>query len=371
MRSKEYFQNLGRALVLIVLSQGVAVSAFGLKVEVSSEGYVVTCSESGKASTRLLDFFEGERFQSQFPRHESYVYDKVRWSLSRIEPFHPKLSGQLAEVLKTMPSQVVFISGEGIGADETARPAGLPLSCQVSKAVFRSASTDKKFSIRKDLWDRLAMDDQAGLIFHALLADHFQSQGAKLDIAQVRSLVRLWSQGGPSEIGMARYVYALRGLESLLGEIRLNGMDYRLDAAHPLSVYDNGQVAQGTMSNGESTFTYKAEQGYELQLTSKRGPVQLSFHPTGVPRRALLQEEVVEIPIQGRKLKFKYEVAFHPNGQVQQGYFLSEYGLFLRMADGRLRRFKNMEYHMGIFDEAGNLISARRLSNANKPIDQK
>ena len=246
-----------------------------------------------------------------------------------------------------------------------------PLSCRAVKALFRSAAAEKRFAIRQDVWDQLAVDDQAGMIFHALLADYFQERGKSVDYSQVRALVRLWSQGGPSDMGLSRYVYGLRGLETLLGEIRLNGLEYRLDSANPLRVHDNGQVAQGTMAGKDKAYTYESDKGFALEISSKRGPVELTFHPTGVPRRALLQDEIVEIPVQGRKLKFKYEISFHPNGQVKRGFFLSEYGLFLKMADGRFRRFKNMEYHMGLFDEEGRLISARRLSNVNKPIHQK
>ncbi|MCB0386231.1 MAG: hypothetical protein KDD43_12635, partial [Bdellovibrionales bacterium] len=329
--------------IVLALVLFTSPAAKALKIDVSSEGHVVICAEGDRESTRLLDYFEGERFQPQFPRHEKYVYDKVRWALSRIEDNHPRLAQELSVRLKAMPEQVKFITGSDLNNGGGARPSGLPLSCRAVKALFRSAAADKKFVIQKDIWGQLPADDQAGMIFHGLLADYYQGQGASVDFSQIRSLVRLWSQGGPADVGLSRYVYGLRGLEALIGNIRLNGLDYRLDPANPLRVHENGQVAQGTMAGEDKAYTYKSDQGFALEISSKRGPVQLTFHPTGVPRRALLQDEIVEIPVQGRKLKFKYEISFHPNGQVKRGFFLSEYGLFLKMADGRYRRFRNME----------------------------
>ena len=364
-------RSLWKRVTIGCLGLAGLVSANALQVEVGSEGHVVVCQDGQRQTTRLLDYFEGQRFKPLFPRHENYVYDKVRWSLTRVKSQHPELSKELLTQLKQMPNQVRFISGKGLGLGEGTRPRGLPLNCRSVKALFRSSGGNKKFTIRKDLWEKLPLEDQAGLVFHGLVADHFQEQGQVMDYAKVRAMVRLWSQGGPSSMGLSRYVYGLRGLEGLVKTVKINDLAYRLDPANPLRVYDNGQVAQGTMAADDKAFTYKAQQGFDLQISSKRGPVKLSFHETGVPRRALLQNEVVEIPVQGKKLKFKYEVSFHPNGQVERGFFLSQYGMWLKMSDGRFRRFKSMEYHMGLFDEDGRLISARRLSNVNKPLFEK
>ena len=366
-------RSLCKVLGFVALALGLKAvpTAQALQVEVGSDGHLVVCQEGKQEVVRLLDYFEGQRFRPLFPRHENYIYDKVRWSISQIEKQHPQLARELLAKLKGMPNQVRYISGKDLGSGQGAKPRGLPLNCRSVKAMFRSAGADKKFTVRKDLFEKLPVADQAGLIFHGLLADYFQDQDRIVDYGKIRALVRLWSQGGPRSMGLSRYVIGLRGLEGLVKKIELNGLAYGLDPNNPLRVYDNGQVAKGTMAADNKSFTYKAEQGFKLQISSKRGPVKLSFHETGVPRRALLQNEVVEIPIQGKKLKFKYEVSFHPNGQVERGFFLSQYGMWLKMADGRFRRFKSMEYHMGLFDEEGRLISARRLRNINKSIFEK
>ncbi|MBK7842303.1 MAG: hypothetical protein IPJ71_01205 [Bdellovibrionales bacterium] len=341
--------------------------AQALKVDVQSEGQIVICRDGNRESYRLLDYYEGEEFQSAFPKHEAWVFDKVRWALSQAESFHSDLIKTLYAALKEMPSQLKYISkGETTSPNEGLRSSGLPLNCRLEKALFRNSGENIKYSIESNLWQKLSADDQAGVIMNGLLTEFFQNKGIQVDQSKLRVLVRLWSQGAGRVRGVSYYVSSLRGLESLIPTVTLAGVDYSVDSNNSIRVYNNGQVESGLMASSENSYIYKSQNGFDIDLSGKRGPVKLSFHTTGVPRDALLKSETVEIPVQGKRLKFKYEVSFHPNGQIQRGFFLSEYGLQLHMKDGRIRRFKSMEYHLGIFDEAGRLVSARRLSNMNK-----
>ncbi|MBK9038560.1 MAG: hypothetical protein IPL83_05245 [Bdellovibrionales bacterium] len=341
--------------------------AQALKVDVQSEGQIVICRDGNREVYRLLDYYEGEEFHAAFPKHEAWVFDRVRWALSQAESFHSELIRALYADLKEMPSRVNYISkGEATSPNEGLRASGLPLSCRLAKVLFRNSGENQKFSIESHLWQRLSTDDQAGVIFNGLLTEFFQNRGTQVDHSKIRTLVRLWSQGaGRGVRGLSYYVSSLRGLESLIPTVTLAGVDYSVDSNNSIRVYNNGQVESGLMAPSEKSYIYKSQNGFDIDLSGKRGPVKLSFHTTGVPRDALLKSETVEIPVQGKKLKFKYEVSFHPNGQIQRGFFLSEYGLQLHMKDGRIRRFRSMEYHLGLFDEAGRLVSARRLSNMN------
>lgn len=341
--------------------------AQALKVDVQSEGQIVICRDGNREAYRLLDYYEGEEFHTAFPKHEAWVFDRVRWALSQAEGFHSELIKALYADLKEMPSQVNYISkSEATSPNEGLRSSGLPLSCRLEKVLFRNSGENQKFSIESHLWQRLSADDQAGVIINGLLTEFFQNRGIQVDHSKLRALVRLWSQGaGQGVRGLSYYVSSLRGLESLIPTVTLAGVDYSVDSNNSIRVYNNGQVESGLTAPSEKSYIYKSQNGFDIDLSGKRGPVKLSFHTTGVPRDALLKSETVEIPVQGKKLKFKYEVSFHPNGQIQRGFFLSEYGLQLHMKDGRIRRFRSMEYHLGIFDETGRLVSARRLSNMN------
>lgn len=341
--------------------------ALALKVEVQSEGQIVICRDGNREAYRLLDYYEGEEFHAAFPRNEAWVFDRVRWALSQAEGFHSELIKALYADLKEMPNQINYVLKDEVTLPiEGLRSSGLPLSCRLEKVLFRNSGENQKFSIESNLWQRLSADDQAGVIINGLLTEFFQNSGTQVDHSKIRALVRLWSQGaGRGARGLSHYVSSLRGLESLIPTVTLAGVDYAVDSNNSIRVYNNGQVESGLMAPSEKSYIYKSQRGFDIDLNGKRGPVRLSFHATGVLRDALLKSETVEIPVQGRKLKFKYEVSFHPNGQIQRGFFLSEYGLQLHMKDGRIRRFRNMEYHLGVFDETGRLVSARRLSNMN------
>lgn len=355
-----------RLIRLLATFMGVLVchpSSWALTVNSQADGQVVVCGNSGSEQYRSLAFYEGENFQSAFPNNEPWVFDKVRWALSQVEKFHPNLIKGLKVQLELMAGQFkavkkdedLEISGNGWG--------GLPINCHLAKAVFRLSGDNSLVGMNEKLWKHLAAQDQAGLILEALVVREVDLQHLDLPRQQLRSLVRSWSQGGAQVLGIDRYVRDLQGSEKLISSITIKGVDYRLDPNYPLQVYPNGQVAKGTLADAVNSYVYKSENGFSLEIGSQRGPIQLQFHSTGVPRSALLKSEVVEIPIQGRKLKFRHEVSFYPNGQVKRGFFMSEFGLRLRMSDGRFRRFKRMEYHLGIFDSSGNLLSARRLSH--------
>jgi hypothetical protein len=360
------WKNLTPLVFCLMLTQG----ALAANISLESEGQVAICRSGSVTTAHLLDYLERQISEPSFPRHENRVFDKVRWAVTRMQSYHPQLVENLLADLKTLPTKLRFLSQKEVSSENGIHIGGLPSNCKSQKTLFRTSGVDQSFSVVKWIWDKMPASHRAGLILHGLMAQQLEKMGRSYRYGQLRHLVSMWSQGGPLSLGLSRYVSGLEGLEKTLQVIRISDVSYRLDGSRPLRVHDNGQVAEGTTVDSHSRFVYRSDQGYQLEIASKRGPVQLAFHSTGVPREALLKTDVVEIPVQGKKLKFKYEVSFYPNGKVRRGFFLSEYGLLLKRADGRWRRFKDMEYHMGVFDEEGRLISSRRMSNINKPISQ-
>ncbi|MCB0362645.1 MAG: hypothetical protein KDD35_07980, partial [Bdellovibrionales bacterium] len=353
------------ALFILIIGCIKANRANALKIEIQSEGQVLVCLEGNKKNVRLFDFYEevGRNHQVVFPGNENWAFDKARWAFSQVESYHPELVESLMKKIRLMPGQIVYRELTEISGKEVSHAFGLPKGCRLEKAFYLKLGGEPKYVVREDLWNKMSTDDQAGLILGGLLSEEFMGKTPKLNYGHIRSLVRLWSGGGPKIIGLSRYVNSLEPISELLSQIRIDDVDYRISSDHPLTVYENGKVKSGVLAENGARYLYKSLNGFSLEIGNKRGPVKIDFHATGVPREALLRSEVVEIPIQGKKLKFKHEVSFYPSGMVKRGFFLSEYGLVLAMSQGRFRRFNKMEYYLGFFDQNGKLLSARRLSN--------
>ncbi len=146
--------------------------------KVGNGGNVVLCADK-KSEAVLLDFYEHE------VKPESVKKDAVEIAtdyLKKLETVAPYLSAQYLRRLNQISSEIKYAEEIEIVDVPDSKHLFKPLSsnCKVVQIAVRNnlaTSKDKRFLIRKDLWDALAPVQRAGLLVHEILHEHFTKLG--------------------------------------------------------------------------------------------------------------------------------------------------------------------------------------------------
>lgn len=179
-----------KVLILIALLTGPLALAGN---RVGNGGDVVFCEKAN--SWEILDFHEARLNSVEITasgKSDPWVIMGER--LKTIKQLAPKLYAQYSRRLKTMKSDIEFRDNVELTDVEDSLHAAVKKGCRVQQAALRVGfpkyNKDKPFVISNDLWKKLSANEQAGLLMHELIYEHFYKLGVK-DSRPVRQFVSL------------------------------------------------------------------------------------------------------------------------------------------------------------------------------------
>jgi hypothetical protein len=186
------------ALLLAFLSLGSGVIAHADVNKVGNGGNAVVC-ENEKEKVRFLDLYEAKDTKDIVlivAKETPAQYEKyVESALERIQQASPKLGSAYRNRWKEFPDQVEWVSEKKLVKVDDSLHTEEPLddTCKIVQLAIRRDKVvegEKRFQIRKDLWDQLSSVGKAALVMHELLYQHFSRLGEK-DSRAVRTINRL------------------------------------------------------------------------------------------------------------------------------------------------------------------------------------
>lgn len=157
---------------LLVLLSSVQLQA---QNKVGNGGDVVSCSRSNQ----LLDFYESSmNLESKDKNHISILEKEFK----KLEVASPRLAAQYLRRLKEIQSEIDFKKDVKLTDVKDSLHLFEPLTsdCKIYQIAIRRPSVaegEKRFIIRKDLWDKLSPTHRAGLLSHEIIYEHFSRLG--------------------------------------------------------------------------------------------------------------------------------------------------------------------------------------------------
>jgi hypothetical protein len=144
--------------------------------KVGNGGDVVNCAPS---KIELLDFYES----GTKPAVEGTdPFEIAKATLSKIRNVKPSLSEIYLNRLEKMKNEIDFKDEIELTdiKDSKHLYKPLPKECKVEQIAIRKnlvVGKEKRFLIRNDFWKQLKPDQQAGLLTHEIIYEHFYKLG--------------------------------------------------------------------------------------------------------------------------------------------------------------------------------------------------
>lgn len=165
---------------LLMLICGVTVSAIAGN-KVGNGGNVVTCKtpDTLGAPARLLDFYESDIN----PKDADKTYEEIlEQKFSQLKIASPKLSAQYLKRSKEIVNEIDFKSSTEFESIPDSLHLFKPLAkdCEVVQTAIRRllvVGKEKRFLVRKDIWDQLDATNKAGLLSHEIIYEHLSKLG--------------------------------------------------------------------------------------------------------------------------------------------------------------------------------------------------
>jgi hypothetical protein len=170
--------------------------------KVGNGGNVIRCQIENKPTVALLDFYEGDihpQFQATDPQ------EIAKQVLSKIKTVAPKIADQYLKRLSQINAEIEYKEEIELVEVPDSKHLFKPLSknCEVLQIAVRNnvaLSSEKRFLIRKDLWQQMDPVQQAGLLTHEIIHEHLTKLGEKDSIKARKINVFLYSdKTKPSE----------------------------------------------------------------------------------------------------------------------------------------------------------------------------
>ena len=154
--------------------------------EVGNGGDAVVCKSKDKIeSVELLDFYE-HRVQEGHEIIDDNSLEpiqQVQKILKHLNTLSPRLSAQYQKGLRSFMEKNSFVENAKLIDIEDSKHIVLPRNkdCTIQQiAIYnKNKKSSKEFVVDKTLWDQMNTTNQAGLILHELIYQHFSRLGEK------------------------------------------------------------------------------------------------------------------------------------------------------------------------------------------------
>lgn len=148
--------------------------------EVGNGGDVIECPAGGnQPQFQFYDIYEGKtKYKMPFDLGEPTLStdEKVLMNLKRIEIFDKKLASTLRGYYEDFIFDVEWVTGVELIDLPDVGSGYIPIGCKIRQLAVQITPEFgglKRYTINKDIWDKLDNDSQASLIFHELLIREF------------------------------------------------------------------------------------------------------------------------------------------------------------------------------------------------------
>jgi len=196
--------------------------------ETGNGGDAIVCYDSNRniESVRLLDYYEGirkERIKEIELGSNSGAksYDqKVHYALNRLEKLNPTRAKLYRKWYTTFFSKEEFKWGDKLVNIADTGVLDFPNNCEVLQIAAQEEPMikgDKRYTIRKSLWNKMDEDHKAGLILHELIYREAKNQ---------KVCTSIMNSGGETRIckNFHRKSKRVRYYNSILSSSKMNDM---------------------------------------------------------------------------------------------------------------------------------------------------
>lgn len=157
--------------------------------KVGNGGNVVECLTKHSSPPRLLDFYEAD-ISPQFIGKTAK--DVAEGRFKALKEVAPALGEQYLKRLSKIGSEIDFREDIEITPISDSNHLFKPLSenCKILQIAVRNNKAlerEKRFIIRKDLWNKMTTTHQGGLLVHEIIHEHFTKLG-EMDSVKARKL---------------------------------------------------------------------------------------------------------------------------------------------------------------------------------------
>jgi hypothetical protein len=166
--------------------------------KVGNGGDVIVCKKSPEVKIELLDFYEESMSLTAPEKEARSIAESV---LKNLELSAPELSRQYLKRLRELEAEIDYKSSVELKNIQDSEHLYAPLDpqCKVEQIAIRKAKAlpgEKRFLIRKDLWDSLPATHQAGLLTHEIVYEHLTKLGEENSV-KARKINRALYQNPP------------------------------------------------------------------------------------------------------------------------------------------------------------------------------
>lgn len=156
-------------------------------------GDAVVCRDADGSitSAELLDFYEGRvvhKKQIDLGDKSLDYREKISLALDRLAKQSPNRAGKFGNLAETFESEANYLSDVSLVDVPDSNHIALKRGCAIEQLVIMKEpkfAEDRRYTINKDIWDRLDNDNKAGMVLHelfyreALEHGHANSVGAR------------------------------------------------------------------------------------------------------------------------------------------------------------------------------------------------
>lgn len=164
--------------ILIIL---ISFSSFAGDDKGNGGNAVICYSDSDQIkSAELLDFYEAGTFRFIFYDLETEtntLSSKINLVTSRLEKFSPDFAANFKNMANQFLKESLFLRNIRLTSSEDSFHYGLPEdeNCKVQQVIHQNEVTfpeDFRYIVNLNLWEKLDINHQVGLIFHEVIYGH-------------------------------------------------------------------------------------------------------------------------------------------------------------------------------------------------------
>lgn len=334
--------------LLIALVIGFTLSAHA-EGEHGNGGDVVVCrDQAGQIkSVELLDFYEAKLYRNlviDLGHPTEKLEMKLQTLAARFATRNPELANFFFERAIKFMNDVLFLDNIDLEDIPDSGNVTVQRGCKIEQIAIQKVpryELDKRYTVNKELWDKLDANHQAGLVWHEVIYGFAAAQGVKNSIAvrymnaltasnrvhqtSVKDWVQLMLALKISETtisGLFGQIYGNGRMQVIKGEYTFYGKKFSFNK-NPRFVdfYDSGKIS--SVSSGEN----KSEDfRFESRLY---GPIDFyfydrltSFFANGALKEATLAADLkIQINKQIIICRKDTAIAFFETGKLQQCWF--------------------------------------------------
>ena len=289
-----------------------AVAMAGDK-DVGNGGNVVVCGAASETPGRveLLDFYEGRvirDFIVEMGGDELTVDQKVQYALDRLSKTDLSRATFYKKELEGFWKNTKFLAKVTIPEIPDAGPLPIPEGCELAQIAFQrnvDHPMDFRYIIRKDLWDRLDKNNQAGLVLHEIAYREALRYGHPNSVS-ARYFVGLIGSSKMHDISVAQYVQAVRSLP--FSWVSIHGIPVHLSKDY--KQYENGMIQFAKFASEYTAVPGQVVDptGNVISVSLKAGEGWIGFNETSSIKSLRFSSVITKFQYESEHIKIEREI---------------------------------------------------------------